>query len=191
MVRRLVVAGAATHVRDKEGNTPLHLEAKRGLVRCAVALLSPISTDELREAAATACTNHTRLPAVLDLKNYNGQHCDFLRYLDLQQADVNAMEGRSGKTALHYAVNMGDEHMVRMLAEPKERGGCGVWLNARDWSGRTALQCAKINGDENVFRYLSGLPGCDVSMDDSDEDFEFDTDDDVEVDRDFNDIEIN
>jgi len=200
MVRGLVVAGVATDSRDKEGNTPLHLAAKRGLERCAMALLSPISRDELQKAGATPCTNHTRLPSVLDLKNYNGEHCvhlatfgqhyDFLRYLNFRQADMNSMEGRSGKTALHYAVNMGDEFMVRLLAEPKEHGGCGVWLNARDWAGRTALQCAKINGDDNIFRYLSSLPGCDTSMDESDEDFEFDTDEDAELDN-FNDIEIN
>lgn len=203
MVRRLVVAGASTEIRDKEGNSPFHLAAKRGLERCASALLRPISKDELKEAAVTPSINHTRLLAVLDQKNYNGEHCvhlatfgqhyDFIRYLNLQKADLNSMEGRSGKTALHYAVNMGDEFMVTLLADPQEHGGCGVDINKRDWSGRTALQCAKINGSKNIFHYLSSLPGCDVSMDDSDEDFEFDQDEDIEYDRDdrdFNDIEI-
>lgn len=198
MVRGLVVAGASTDVRDKEGNTPLHLAAKRGLRECAKALLRPISTDELREAGLTSPSpNHTKLHTVLNHKNYNGEHCvhlatfgqhyDFLFDLNLQQADMNATEGRSGKTALHYAVNMGDERLVRLLTTPKEVGGCGVCLNMRDWAGRTAYQCAKINGDTNICSYLSSLPACDVTLDESDEDFEFDTDEDL----DYNDIEIN
>ena len=81
---------------------------------------------------------------------------------------------------------------MKLLALPKSMGGCGVWLNARDWSGRTAFQCCMINGDENIGNFLASLPGCDTSMDDintSDEDFEFDTEQDGE--EAYNDIEVN
>lgn len=213
LVRRLVICGAATDIRDAEGNTPLHLAAKRGLHACAHALLSPISTDELREAgvhagpsAANSGRNNTPLHAVLNLKNYNGEHCvhlatidqhmPFLSFLSGHQADMNATEGRSGKTALHYAVNMGNETLVRMLTLRREQGGCGVALNTRDWAGRTALQCAKINGHQAISAYLASLPGCDTCTDDSDEDFEFDTDEDmVELGGvaagDYGDLEVN
>ena len=194
MVRRLVVAGATTDIRDREGNTPLHLAARRGLRECASALLTPISRDELREAQVSVGFSQTQLHAALNLKNYNGEHCvhlatagqhyAFLQYLQLQQGDLNAVEGRSGKTALHYAVNMRDEALVRRLVD------CGLRVNARDWSGRTALQCAHINGDEGIARFLASVPGCDTAVDDSsDEDFEFDTDE--ETVAEFNDIEVN
>jgi ankyrin only family protein len=203
MVRRLVVAGATTDIRDTEGNTPLHLAAKRGYLRCAKALLGPISVDEMKEAAvATAFNPGRQLRAVLDLKNYHGehsvhlatfgQHFEFIRFLSWMEADLNAAEGRSGKTALHYAVNRRSIELVSLLAAAREAGGCGVWLNARDWAGRTAYQCALINGDDDIAGLLASCPGCDTTTmgSDSDEDFEFDTDEDISN-NDFLDIEVN
>ena len=202
MVRRLVVAGATTDIRDTEGNTPLHLAAKRGYLRCAKALLGPISVEEMKEAAvATAFNPGRQLRAVLDLKNYHGehsvhlatfgQHFEFIRFLSWMEADLNAAEGRSGKTALHYAVNRRCLELVGLLAASRDAGGCGVWLNARDWAGRTAFQCARINGDDDIARLLASCAGCDTAMfgGDSDEDFEFDTDE--ELGADYLDIEVN
>ena len=160
---------------------------------------------------ARVAANHAAQPspsALLNMKNYNGEHCihlatfgqhyELIWFLNQQQADVSSLEGRSGKTALHYAVNMGDEALVKLLALPKSMGGCGVLLNALDWSGRTAFQCCRINGDENIGNFLASLPGCDTAMDDintSDEDFEFDTEQDMGGGGDggeaYNDIEVN
>jgi len=200
MVRRLVVAGATNDIRDHEGNTPLHLASKRGYLECAEALLRSISVEELREASVASSDAHNNLHSILDLKNYHGehsihlatfgQHYNFIRFLSWSGANMNATEGRSGKTALHYAVNKRDINLVGLLASPRSNGGCEVYLNNRDWAGRTPIQCAHINGDTDIFTFLKNLPNCDSTSWESDEDFEFDTDeaeDDITA---YNDIEV-
>jgi len=194
MVRRLVVAGATSEIRDLEGNTPLHLAAKRGYLECAEALLRSVSNQELRDAAVTA--DSVQCQSVIDLKNYHGEHCvhlatfgqhtNFLRLLSWNGADMNATEGRSGKTALHYAVNKRDLNLVGFLAT-----GCRVNLNVRDWSGRTPLQCALINGDQDIVAILAAIPGCDTTPEDTMEDLDEEIEDE-EFGRDsWGDIEVN
>ena len=105
---------------------------------------------------------------------------------------MNATEGRSGKTCLHYAVNKRDLNLVGLLASKKALGGCELDLNTRDWCGRTPLLCAIINGDTDIASLLSGQPGCEsVTYQESDEDFEFDTDEDIPDVPSYNDIEVN
>merc|ERR1711872_850542 len=202
MVRRLIIAGATNDIRDQEGNTPLHLASKRGYLECAEALLRSISVEELKEASVVCSDVHNNLHSILDLKNYHGEHCihlatfgqhyNFIRFLNCFGADMNATEGRSGKTALHYAVNKRDLNLVRLLSSPKSFGGCEVYLNHRDWAGRTPIQCAIINGDSDIVASLKSLPNCDSTQWESDEDFEFDTDeteDEVDIVT-YNDIEV-
>jgi len=203
MVRRLVVAGATTGIRDQEGNTPLHLSSKRGYLECAEALLRSISVEELKEASVVSSEEHNNLHSILDLKNYHGehsihlatfgQHYNFIRFLSWSGADINATEGRSGKTALHYAVNKRDLNLVGLLSSPKMHGGCEVYLNHRDWAGRTPVQCGAINGDADIVALLTSLPNCDTAQWESDEDYEFDTADEAEDEFDnitYNDIEV-
>jgi len=181
VVRRLVVAGAATHILDQEGNTPLHHACSRGYLECAKNLLRPISGDEVQNSVSLE-TNH--LHEVLDMTNHKGEHAvhlatfgrnlDILWFLCCQRANMNATEGRSGKTALHYAVNMRDEALVQFLAVQ-----CRVELNTKDWAGRTPIQCAMINGDEVIVGYLKSL-GADMTVEMDSEDSE-DLDEDVEA----------
>jgi len=202
MVRRLIIAGAINDIRDMEGNTPLHLAAKRGYLECAEALLRSISVEELKEACVQINESHRKLHQILDTKNYQGehsihlatfgQHYNFIRFLCWSGADMNATEGRSGKTTLHYAVNKRDLNLVALLASKKALGGCEVHLNTRDWCDRTPLQCALINGDTDISALLSSQPGCDLSAyQESDEDFEFDTDEEVADHPSYSDIEVN
>jgi len=203
IVRGLIVAGATNEIKDLEGNTPLHLASKRGYLECAEALLRSVSVEELKEASAQACESHRNLHKILDYKNYNGehsihlatfgQHYNFIRFLCWSGADMNATEGRSGRTPLHYAAGKRDLHMVALLAARKSLGGCEVNLNMRDYYGRTPVQLAFINGFTDVTALLSSQPGCETATyQESDEDFEFDTDEDIpEVTSAYSDLEVN
>ncbi len=173
VARRLVVAGAAMDVRDGEGNTPLHLAARRGNASCAEALLRPVEAREMRDAGLAQPALLTRLPTdVVDLRNHAGEtcahlaamggHADVLRLLCWNGADVNAPDGRGGRSVLHFAVGAGDAAAVRALAEPRPRG-CGADVSQPDWYGRTPCQLALLNGNLALADFLARVMTADPS----------------------------
>merc|ERR1712121_438062 len=160
IVRKLVVAGATTQIIDQEGTTPLHHACGRGLLECAQNLLKPISIDEVQDSALRLEQNY--LHQVLDQTNHKGEHClhlatfgkhyDIIRFLLWKGANMNVTEGRSGKTALQYAVNMRDNELVEFLAGAQ----CQVDLDCKDWSGRTAIQTLTADHESLRVRLESG-----------------------------------
>lgn len=156
LVRRLIVAGARPDPRDYEGNTPLHLAARRGYVDCAEALVRPISVLEAGQPQ--------RVPVdLMDQRNSHGEHAvhlatmgghgQFLQFLSWNGADVNALEGRAGRSALHLAVGARNLGLVRSLVEPRPQG-CGICTGLIDWYGRTAFHLARINRQAEISNYL-------------------------------------
>ena len=173
VARRLVVAGARLDIQDHEGNTPLHLAARRGHLECGEALLNPISVQE---------TQHTELPAhlytqltvnIIDMRNHAGEHpvhlatmgghIHFLRFLCWNNADMNIPAGRAGRSALHFAVGAKNMAAIQCLIEPRP-SGCGVNVNQPDWYGRSAYQLALLNGAEEIANFLAlHVAGIDVT----------------------------
>lgn len=60
-----------------------------------------------------------------------------LRHLHWYGADINAREGRSGYTALHYAIVNGDEHFAEFLLRECNNK---LDVNAITYGGRNVLQ---------------------------------------------------
>lgn len=159
-VRRLVVAGARIDLRDSEGNTPLHLTARRGNLDCAEALLRPVGVMEVGQRKSLV---NQQLADVIDERNANGEHCvhlatmgghvAYLQFLTWNGADMNALEGRAGRSALHLAVGAKSLQLVQCLVEPKPRG-CGLNPDILDWHGRTAHQLSLINGQSDIAAFL-------------------------------------
>lgn len=136
LVRMLVIAGASISIRDLAGENPLHIASSSGDVACINALLNPVpEKPQIRSA-------------VLNQKNYNGQtsahlaamagHVEALKTLVFYGADINAREGLCGWTPLHVAAVRGHNNATEYLI-----GRCaGVYLEARDYAGRTPRRVA-------------------------------------------------
>jgi len=147
-VRRLVMAGARMDLPDDEGNNPLHLSARRGNLECAEALLASSPTPE----------------QLFNQRNNLGQHCvhlatmgghvQFLQFLSWKGADMNSLEGRSGRSSLHLAVGARSLPLVQCLVEPKPTG-CGVDPCLLDWYGRTPYQLSLMNGQSDIASFLA------------------------------------
>jgi len=150
LVRRLVVGGASVLLRDRLGNTPLHLACREGHVDCAHALLLPVSHEERQSALLPLHIVPQPLPQDLEQKNYEGQmplhlaamngHVSIAKLLCCFGANVNGMEGKYGRTALHYSVERRHPAMLHFLVSQ-----CGAQTEAETYSGYTAHQIASVS----------------------------------------------
>lgn len=178
IVRRLVVAGARLDVRDHQGNTPLHLAALIGHLDCLHALTLAVALPELHLANLQYLCYPPRLPTGLDDRNFDGQmsvhlaatrgHVEILRRLSWLQADINAREGKSGRTPLHLAAERGNVSVGRVLLE------CGAEPNAQTYAGYTPYQLACCTNAE--LAHLLALSGA-FPLPLPESDLEFDSDD--------------
>lgn len=182
LVRRLVLAGAMTGIRDIEGNTPLHLACLHQNTNCAKELLTPLSTMEF-QLSSLAAQAAIKIPQDLEQWNYNGKRCvhiaaetsniEVLRHLVSAGADINSREGKSGLTPLHIAIEFGNEQLVNFLLDecPKLR------LEQVTYAGLTAYQLAAIQHNQSLLVGLKNHgaepltpPESDYEEEDSEED---------------------
>jgi hypothetical protein len=72
IARCLVVAGANVDVRDRRGNTALHLACQIGDLECVKALMEPITVAETNTANLHYDAVMQQLPQNLEERNYDG-----------------------------------------------------------------------------------------------------------------------
>jgi ankyrin only family protein len=73
LARRLVAAGARVDMRDRFGNTPLHLAAASGDLGSVQALTMALSANETVQCGLRYPAFAQPLPQQLDLLNYEGK----------------------------------------------------------------------------------------------------------------------
>jgi ankyrin only family protein len=175
VVRKLIDAGADINVRDNRCNSPLHLAV--------------LNQDEscVRTIIAAIYPGNKSLIANLEQWNYEGETCFYvaskLRDIPIMKllanggANVNAREGRSGYSSLHYAVEMRAESVVKFLCET-----CidSLNLDYENYGGLTAFQLSLLTNQEALAEYLVKKGASPFYTPESD----FDDDDDDDIDDD-------
>lgn len=183
ILRQLLVAGATVDMKDRHGNTALHLACQLGNLESVKALTEPVNVVETESASQQYTAYPPQLPQNLEDRNYDGQTCvhlaalnshvDVLRHLLWFGANVNAREGKSGRTVLHYAVELGLTSVLHFLLKE-----CPIQLEAPTFAGHTAYQLAACV-DTALAHQLSehgALPKLLPEESDSDSDYSDDDD---------------
>ena len=85
LVRKLLAAGATPDLRDRNGNTALHLACKAGDFKAVCDLTTPLSDDEVTSVTYDLPPSYRFcIPQDLNLRNYEGKKyvlVDFHEYL--------------------------------------------------------------------------------------------------------------
>ncbi|CAG2171659.1 unnamed protein product, partial [Oppiella nova] len=119
IVRRLVISGATVDLRDRHGNTALHIACAQSDYTAVCQLISPIRDRELHSAHVVNYTvDSQHLPVhYLELRNYEGE------------------------TSLHLAAYHKNKNIIELLVK------CGVDVNAQVVNLSYALLCGSISGE--------------------------------------------
>ena len=73
ITRKLLVHGATVDLRDKQGNTPLHVACRQGSMDCVLALTRRVQHQETSQVPYDI--PFQRIPQPADMQNYEGMRC--------------------------------------------------------------------------------------------------------------------
>ncbi|XP_035669982.1 NF-kappa-B inhibitor epsilon-like isoform X2 [Branchiostoma floridae] len=156
VARQLLVHGASLDIPDRNGRTPLHHACLRGNGSLVQALTTPVSSTEVKHRHLGQLQ---RIPQNLEQRDYEGftclhlaaseRHYDIVQYLVSIGADVNSQDGKSGRTALHHAVERNDIQMVKALLF-----GCGAQVDTQMYNSCTPLHLAVGRRHQEITSFL-------------------------------------
>lgn len=149
VARRLLVAGAIVDKRDFRLNTALHTAVRKGYIKVAENLMTPVTYLEAKKN--TYEIPYQKIPQNLEIFNSSGRTCLHIAarhknklMIDLllrNEADINVRDLKSGKTILHYFAEDDDLEMVKFIVS-KSR----LDLNMKTYYGVTAAELAYSKG---------------------------------------------
>nr|CAB3264308.1 IkappaB protein [Phallusia mammillata] len=154
LVRCLVAYGANVNCKDSYGNTPLHIACQHGYPVHVDMLTSPISTEEY-----TGFRETDDLPQNVNEKNFDGytplhlaamnNHTNVMKILiNNLHCDVNAPDVKSGRTALHHAIECKKTDAVKFLVQ------CKADVNALTYDECSPLHLAAAKGESYAAKLL-------------------------------------
>lgn len=145
VVKALIDGGADIEARDSKGDTPLHIACREGFDDIVQILLSVRRIQDL------------------EARNYDGQTClhlaaehthlPIIRLLVLSRANLNTQDGKSGKTVIHYAAEMGNVLLLEFLLQYP------INVHSRTYSGLTAIMLADGRGYHDIVQQLQKFGG--------------------------------
>lgn len=172
VVRALMAAGADISLRDKDGNTALHIACRDGLVDIVKVLLEPVRYEETLNNKYEI--PYQAIPQDMSIANYEGLSClhlaamnrrtEIVELLETKDVDLNMKDLKTGRTILHYACLNGKVDLVRKLLKSRR---CNI--NARAYDGSTPFDLARVKDDDIICMVLAAA-GARYGHDDIDSD---------------------
>nr|KAG5707696.1 hypothetical protein BaRGS_003271 [Batillaria attramentaria] len=145
-IELLLHAGADPAMADRNGNTPAHLAVMNNSLEALQALVKYL------RPGVTAAKPFPEL----NYLNYDGytpvhlaaqsSNVDMLRLLVHGRANVDVPDGKSGRTALHHAVELDDLPVAGYLLMEVNMASANADVNARCFDGNTPLHIACCRG---------------------------------------------
>ncbi|XP_076325345.1 uncharacterized protein LOC143233242 isoform X2 [Tachypleus tridentatus] len=137
LVEILLEEGASPKLRDRHGNTSLHLAVKYNQLECLRVLLNNRSTRDILVSydndGYSALHIAVRNRAFAVIKSLVKANCD-----------VDVQDGKSGKTPLFHAVMDDDKPIVQLLLK------VGASPDAMDYSGISPLEAAVLSEKKDM-----------------------------------------
>ncbi|XP_072048562.1 uncharacterized protein [Amphiura filiformis] len=185
LVYHLIINGAdPTIPAERAGNTPLHYAAEQGFVDVIEAIFQGLGRSS-PDSFIDAKNFEGRSPLHIAVESHGTPVVDHMGDMvtidSLQTIEVlikygaSAMcqDGKSGKTALHYAVEMHKREITRLLLEQCDNAG--ELVNCQMYNGNTALHLIVGRHEipvEEILRVVSTLMqfGANVSIENAEKD---------------------
>lgn len=152
-IRRLLEAGASPDIPDRHGRTALHLACEQGDLDCVKEIVRPLNDKRWNEDMKERVYN------MLHERDYNGftalhsavfmHSVQIVSYLVSLGANVNMQDGKSGRSALHHAVEADNLSMVNCLLYE-----CNADADAMTLDEITPLHIAAGRGMESIVALL-------------------------------------